>query len=390
MTMLNIALFGPPGAGKGTQSKTLMKKYNLAYIATGDMLRQEIADGTDLGKKAKDIIGKGGLVSDEMIVRLIEKKIKHTPDARGFLFDGFPRTVVQAYILEGLLLRFNSTLSCMLGLEVPKDELMKRLLNRGKDSNRDDDREDIIKLRLQEYENKTKPVMAFYREKKKYVPINGVGEIKDIEKQLDQAVTSRQKEVWQNIVVFGRPGAGRGMQAKRLAKKHNMVLIATGKLLREEIKKGSEVGKTAAGYMEKGQLVPDLIPIRLIESQIKKNPDARGFIFKGFPRTIVQAYILDGLLRRLNSSVSTVVHFETSMLECIKRLKSRGQSPQGRTYDTDTDIIIRRMEEYENITSNVAEYYKERKKFYTIDGNLHQDEVYENFEKTLGKAARII
>ena len=163
MTMLNIALFGPPGAGKGTQSKRLMEKYNLAYIATGDMLRQEIAEGTNLGKQAKDIIAKGGLVSDELIVRLIERKIKHTPQARGFLFDGFPRTVVQAYILEGLLLKFNSSLSCMLGLEVPEAELMKRLLSRGKDSNRSDDNEETIGNRLRVYESQTLPVLDYYQ-----------------------------------------------------------------------------------------------------------------------------------------------------------------------------------------------------------------------------------
>jgi adenylate kinase len=191
-------------------------------------------------------------------------------------------------------------------------------------------------------------------------------------------------------VVFGRPGAGRGMQAKRLANKHNLVLIATGQLLRDEIEKGSEIGKFAADYMEKGILVPDEIPIRLIEGQIKKNQEARGFIFKGFPRNLVQAYILDGLLRRLNSSVSAMVHFDTSMLTCIKRLKNRGQSPQGRSYDIDTDIIIRRMEEYENITSSVTEYYKDRNKFYSIDGSLPPDDVYKNFERTLRKAARII
>lgn len=388
MTMLNVALFGPPGAGKGTQSKRLMEKYNLAYIATGDMLRQEIAEGTSLGNQAKDIIAKGGLVSDELIVRLIEQKIKHTTEARGFLFDGFPRTVVQAYILEGLLLKFNSSLSCMLGLEVPEDELMKRLLSRGKDSNRSDDNEAVIKLRLQEYENKTKAVASFYREKKKYFPIDGVGGIDEISDRLDRVVASVLKDSWQNVVVFGRPGSGRGIHAKRLAEKHNLVYIATGKLLNEEVNKGTEVGKIAKGYMESGGLVPDEIPIRLIEGEIRKHPDARGFIFKGFPRTIVQAYILDGLLRRLNSSVSCMIHFDTPMLQCIKRLKVRGASPRRRPYDTDTDIIIRRMEEYEEITIHVKEYYEEQNKYYRVDSNRVEDDVFDDLESILKAAAR--
>jgi len=117
--MLNIALFGPPGAGKGTQSKKLLEKCNLTYISTGDLLRVEIEEGSDLGKKAKDIINKGGLVSDEMIVQLIEKRITMNTNTRGILFDGFPRTVVQAYILDGLLLKLNTSLHMMLSLDVP-------------------------------------------------------------------------------------------------------------------------------------------------------------------------------------------------------------------------------------------------------------------------------
>jgi adenylate kinase len=388
MNMLNIALFGPPGAGKGTQSKRLMEKYNLAYIATGDMLREEIAEGTSLGNQAKDIIAKGGLVSDELIVRLIERKIKHSPDARGFLFDGFPRTVVQAYILEGLLLKFNSSLSCMLGLDVPQEELLKRLIARGKDSNRSDDNEKVIKQRLLEYEQKTKPVASFYREKKKYFPIDGMGDIEEISKRLDHAVSSILKESWQNIVVFGRPGAGKGIHAYRLAEKHNLIYIATGKLLHDEIEKSTEIGKAAKAYVEAGELVPDEIPIRLIEGTIKMNPEASGFIFKGFPRTIVQAYIMDGLLRRLNSSVTCMIHFDAPMLQCIKRLKARGQSHRRRSYDLDTDIILRRMEEYEEITVHVKEYYEEQNKYHHINSNRDEDEVFADLEAILKSTTR--
>lgn len=390
MSMLNIALFGPPGAGKGTQSQFLMEKYKLAYIATGDMLRSEIAEDSDLGRKVKDIIAQGGLVSDELIVQLIEKKIKHSTSARGFLFDGFPRTVVQAYILEGILLRFNSSLSCMLGLGVSDEEVTKRLINRGKDSNRSDDQVDIIKHRLDEYYDKTTPVADFYMEKKKYFPIDGVGEIRDISKRLDDVVNSKLKEAWQNIIVFGRPGAGKGRQAERLAKKYDFVFIATADMLREEIAKGTATGREAEKFMEAGQLVPDELPIRLIEQKIDSNPEARGFIFKGFPRTIVQAYILDGLLRRLNSSVSCMIHFEMPMLQCIKRLKARGHSPQRRSYDTDTDIIIRRMEQYEEITVHVADYFKDQDKYYSIDANRDDDIVQDELCSILEKAARVV
>lgn len=388
--MLNIALFGPPGAGKGTQSKALMDKYRLAYIATGDMLRTEIAEGTELGLHVKDIISEGNLVSDELIVQLIEKKINTMPSGTsGFLFDGFPRTVVQAYILEGLLLKFNSTISCVLGIDVPEEELMKRLLNRGKDSGRADDEAEVIKHRFQEYRNKTMPVAEFYQQKKKYFPINGIGSIEDVAERLNSTIDSKLKESWQNIVVFGSPGAGKGTQALRLAEKYNLVYIATGNILQAEWEKGTDIGKLAKPYMDKGAHVPDEIPIRLIEREIEKNPNARGFIFKGFPRTNVQAYILDGLLRRLNSSVSCMVHFKMPTLKCIKRLKNRGKSPQGRSYDTDTDIIIRRLEEYFEKTITVAQHYKDLDKYYTINGDQEPDIVFSEFENIFYNSSRM-
>ncbi len=175
--MINIAIFGPPGAGKGTQAKKLAKKYKLAYISTGNILREEIKEGTELGKAAKEIIDRGELVSDEIIVRIIEERIKTNLDVEGILFDGFPRTYAQAYILEGLLLKMNTKLTCMLSLEVPKKELMRRMLKRSGLEKRSDDKKEIIQKRFKEYEKKTIPVIEFYKEQEKYVQVDGTGEI---------------------------------------------------------------------------------------------------------------------------------------------------------------------------------------------------------------------
>ncbi|PKP23383.1 MAG: adenylate kinase, partial [Bacteroidetes bacterium HGW-Bacteroidetes-22] len=267
--MLNVALFGAPGAGKGTQSKLLIEKYNLVYVATGDLLRQEIAEGSDLGMEAKDIIEKGGLAPDDIIVQIIEKRISTDPSARGILFDGFPRTVVQAYILEGLLLRMNSTLSCMLALEVPREELIRRMLDRAQVSGRSDDNLDVIKVRLEEYENKTKPVAQFYLEKDKFYPIEGTGDVNDIFQRVTQAIDQSLKKEWMNVVLLGPPGSGKGTQGKTLAEKHNLIYISTGSLLRHEILQDTEVGRKAAPFMERGEIVPDEIAIRLIEREIK-------------------------------------------------------------------------------------------------------------------------
>ncbi len=250
--MLNLALFGPPGAGKGTQSKLLREKYNLTYISTGDILRKEIAEQSILGMRAKAIIEKGGLADDEIIVQIIESVITKGAGSNGILFDGFPRTIVQAYILDGLLLRLGTSLSAMLSLEVPREELISRMIERSKTSGRKDDNLEVIKFRLEEYENKTKPVADFYKAKGLYHSIKGTGSIEDIFGKLTETITSTLKKKWINVVLYGPPGAGKGTQAQKLAEKYNLVYISTGQLLRKEMREGTEIGKSVANYMAKG------------------------------------------------------------------------------------------------------------------------------------------
>lgn len=382
--MLNIALFGPPGAGKGTQSKKLLEKYNLTYISTGDMLRAEIAEGSDLGLKAKSIIERGGLVDDELIIQIIEKKIQTNPNSRGILFDGFPRTTVQAYILEGLLLKLNSSLNCMISLEVPEEELIERLLLRAKDSGRADDTLDVIKVRLQEYESKTKPVADFYAKKDKYYPINGVGKIDTIFENIVEIIEKTKNRAQTNIVLLGKPGSGKGTQGNLLAKEFGLVYISTGKMMRQEIKDGTEIGEIAKPFMEKGEIVPDEIPIQLIERKINANPDANGFVFKGFPRTLIQAYILDGLLQRVNMSVSALVEMKISTLEAVKRLSARAKTEKARPYDHSTELIVNRLEQYKEKTNPVIEFYKNQGKYSSIKADGSPDEVFERLkEKTI-------
>ncbi len=379
--MLNIALFGPPGAGKGTQSKKLLEKFNLTYISTGDMLRSEIAEGSELGMKAKSIIASGGLVDDELIVQLIEKKIKTNPDSRGILFDGFPRTVVQAYILEGLLMKLNTSLNAMISLEVPEEELIKRLLLRAETSGRTDDTLDVIKVRLKEYEEKTKPVARFYAEKNKYFPINGVGEIDDIFNSILNVIEMVREEVKTNIVLLGKPGSGKGTQGNLLAKEFDLAYISTGKLMRREIANNTAIGKLAKPYMDKGEIVPDEIPIQLIEREIKNNPHAKGFVFKGFPRTIVQAYILDGLLERENMTVSSLIEMKVPTLEAIKRLSARAKTEKARPYDLSAEMIVNRLEQYKEKTVPVVDYYKNQGKYRSIKAEGDKSQVFELLKK---------
>jgi adenylate kinase len=386
--MLNIALFGPPGAGKGTQSKKLLEKYNLTYISTGDMLRSEIAEGSKLGMEAKSVIASGGLVSDELIVKIIEKTIKTNTHSKGILFDGFPRTTVQAYILEGLLLKLNSTLDCMISLEVPEDELIERLLLRAKTSGRSDDTLEVIKVRLKEYEDKTKPVADFYAKKNKYFPVNGVGEIDEIFSNIVDTIEKNRKKEFTNVVILGKPGSGKGTQGKFLADKHNLVYISTGAMLRQEVENDTEIGRIAKPYMDKGEIVPDEIPIKLIEQKIEDNPNANGFIFKGFPRTIVQAYILDGLLQREDMCLSGMIEMKLSTLKAVKRLSSRAQTDRARPYDMSTDLIVNRLEQYREKTLPVDDYYKKQDKFYSIRAEGSEEKVFDRLSEEIEEITR--
>jgi adenylate kinase len=386
--MLNIALFGPPGAGKGTQSQYLIEKHNLAYISTGDLLRQEISEGTELGAQVKEIINSGSLVSDEIMVDLIEKKIVQSADRSGILFDGFPRTLVQAYILDGLLLKLNTQLSCMLSLEVPREELIHRLLERGKSSGRSDDSEEIINFRLLEYENKTSPVKGYYQERNLYFPINGVGPIPEIFERLNTTIELTLQKEWFNLVLSGPPGSGKGTQGNMLAKKFNLYYISTGSLLRKEVKADTEIGRKVKDIIDVGDLVPDETVIQLIEREIKLQNHVNGFIFKGFPRTVLQSYILDGLLRRVNMNVSYVIELSAPTLEMIKRLNIRSHSDRARPYDMSTELIIHRLEEYETKTTRVMDLYKKQNKHVVINAMGSNDDIFERLSMAVESAMK--
>lgn len=179
--MLNIVLFGPPGAGKGTQSAKLIDKYNLVHLSTGDLLRSEIAAGTELGLKAKGLMDAGMLVPDEVVIGMIDNKLNQNPQAHGFIFDGFPRTIPQAEALDKLLEGRGTSISGMLALEVEEKELIGRLLLRGQSSGRaDDQNEELIAQRVKEYNTKTAPVAGFYKAQSKFHSVYGIGEIDEI------------------------------------------------------------------------------------------------------------------------------------------------------------------------------------------------------------------
>lgn len=187
--MLNIVLFGPPGAGKGTQAAFLTEKFNLIHLSTGDLLREQIAAGTELGLAAKKNMDKGELVPDEVVIGMICSKISGNLQAPGFIFDGFPRTVEQAKAFDELLDKKCVPVSGMLALEVDKQELIDRLLSRGKISGRSDDQDvSIIENRINVYNEKTAPLIGYYKAQSKYFPVEGMGSIDDIAQRIEKVV----------------------------------------------------------------------------------------------------------------------------------------------------------------------------------------------------------
>lgn len=186
--MLNVIIFGGPGSGKGTQSALLKEKYGLFHISTGDVLRSEIKNQTDLGKKADALISKGHLIPDSLMVEILEDVLRHQPDAKGFIFDGFPRTLPQAEALKELLKKSNTEISGVVSLEVPEDELIERLLKRGEISGRSDDNHETIQKRLDVYRNQTEPLVDYYKNEGKYNGIVGIGSIEEIFNRISTVV----------------------------------------------------------------------------------------------------------------------------------------------------------------------------------------------------------
>jgi adenylate kinase len=191
--MLNIVLFGPPGAGKGTQSEKLIGHYNLLHISTGDLFRKHLGEGTELGKKARGYMDEGKLVPDQLVVDMVDDKLQEGHERKGIIFDGFPRTIPQAEALDQLLSSKNIPIVATIMLDVPDEELINRLLERGKTSGRTDDQDrSKIETRLQVYKDETLPVANYYKEQGKLATVNGVGSIDDIFRRISREIDNRK------------------------------------------------------------------------------------------------------------------------------------------------------------------------------------------------------
>ena len=189
--MLNIVIFGAPGSGKGTQSERIVEKFGIDHISTGDVLRAEIATGSELGKSAKALIDNGQLIPDAMMIDILAAKLDTFVDSKGVIFDGFPRTIAQAEALKAMLNERGQDVTAMIELDVPEDELMTRLIKRGQMSGRADDNEETIKKRLVVYNEQTSPLKEWYKNDGKHCYINGLGDLDRIFADIVSAIESR-------------------------------------------------------------------------------------------------------------------------------------------------------------------------------------------------------
>ena len=187
--MINLILFGKPGSGKGTQAEFVKRKYDLVHISTGDLFRNNISNNTDLGLLAKSYMEKGDLVPDEVTIKMLEAEVNKHPNANGFIFDGFPRTTIQAEILDQFLSTLKLSISMTIALEVDENLLIDRLINRGKDSGRADDQDrSKIQNRFEEYNNKTSPLINYYKNQNKFFEVNGVGDVNEISARIFKTI----------------------------------------------------------------------------------------------------------------------------------------------------------------------------------------------------------
>ncbi len=188
MTATRLVLLGPPGAGKGTQAAKLVEDLGIPHVSTGDMLRAAVKAGTPVGLKAKAVMESGELVSDEIVIGIAEERLSEDDARKGFLLDGFPRTIAQAEALEGLLAKLGVALDCCLALTVDTEAIVERLLKRAEIEGRADDNEETIRERMREYDSKTSPLLGFYRERDRLVEVSGMGTIEEVGKRIREAL----------------------------------------------------------------------------------------------------------------------------------------------------------------------------------------------------------
>lgn len=409
---LGVIIAGAPASGKGTQCELIREKYNLVHISTGDLLRDAVKAGSELGKTAKEFMDKGKLVPDETIIGLVKSRLAEKDcQEKGWLLDGFPRTAAQANALK----QQGISPDIFLLLDIPDELLIERVIGRRSDPQtgkiyhlkynppenkeiedrlvqRSDDTAEKVKVRLEQYHNNIKAVVNHYTDCLAQVNANGSKD--KVFEQISAAILTRRRVRAKRIIIAGAPASGKGTQCEYIRDYYGVVHISTGDLLRDAVKAGSELGKTAKGYMDKGELVPDQVIIGIVQKRLEeKDCVERGWLLDGFPRTKAQAEALaesgihpdifillnvpDELLvervvgRRSDPQTGKIYHLKFSPPE-NKEIEDRLVQ---RSDDTKEKIVVR-IQNFHKHISEISDYYKST--MVEVDGNSAKDKVFAN------------
>ena len=375
---MNIALIGPPGAGKGTHADTITSTYGLVHLSTGMLFREHMTNQSALGLVARRYMSDGALVPDEIVDAMIEEWVRTSDPAVGILFDGFPRTSYQAHFLDDLFGTLGRTLDGILYFDVSDDVIVERLPDReicrtchtpyhlvhnppstpmtcdacgGELYRREDDNPDIVRKRLRLSYPMMDQLLDHYQESNKVILIPGdatlprvatsvsraldgirdhdaafatASEIADLRRQrMPERARDRPEHAGLDLVLLGGPGSGKGTQAAYLSNELDVPHIATGDLFRENLQNKTELGRLAGGYLVRGELVPDDITDSMVQRRLEEPGTEGGFILDGFPRNLHQAEALADMMHDMGRHLSGVLYMRVSDKEIIRRLSGR-------------------------------------------------------------------
>nr|KAG5689881.1 hypothetical protein BaRGS_002392 [Batillaria attramentaria] len=352
-----VFVIGGPGSGKGTQCEKIVEKYGFCHLSSGDLLRAEVASGSERGKKLTAIMEKGDLVPLDTVLELLkEAMLAKAGTAKGFLIDGYPRELEQGTRFEKEV----APAQFVLCFDVSDETMTKRLLGRAATSGRVDDNEETIKKRLETFHNITQPVIDYYEKENKVRKIKAEGEVDevfaDVVKVFDAEFKADAKSILKDakvVFVCGGPGSGKGTQCAKIVEKYGYTHLSSGDLLREEVASGSERGKALNEVMQKGELVSlDTVLELLKEAMIAKAATSKGFLIDGYPRELEQG-------QRFEQEVTEaqfVLYFDVSDETMTKRLLGRAET-SGRVDDNE-ETIKKRLATFHEVTKPVITYYE--------------------------------
>jgi len=377
---MNIAIIGPPGAGKGTHAKKIVARFGLHYFSTGELLRENLKHQTSLGLMAQKYMDQGEILPDEVVNAMVADYLRKTDFSQSLLFNSFPRTVYQAQFLDELFKESGRSLDAVFYLKASDAEIARRLSERlicnecqaryhrsfkpplkegqcdlceGELYRLRDDDPDMARLRLRAFHRATGPLIDYYHETERLFIIDSEGDIEAIDNAIAEAIevvqqykahvatdaemaqiqalksaattlaTTQSIQPGFDIVLLGPPGAGKGTQAAYLSRLLKIPHIATGNLFRENFKNETELGKLAKTYMDHGKLVPDEVTEAMVRQRLSQADTLEGFILDGFPRTLPQAEALAEMLANLQRQLSYVLYLKVSAEEIVERLSER-------------------------------------------------------------------